>query len=314
VAKALIVYDDESLSEYSFGNDHPFGPMRYAAFYQQFIKQGLHKLTAHGIASSATKEQITLFHTQQYLDHVMTLSAIGEGYLDYGDTPVFKGIYEAAARVVGTTIDAVDKIMAGDFKRAFIPIAGLHHARRDKAAGFCAFNDCGVAIEWLRKQYNIKKVAYIDIDAHHGDGVFYGFETDPDLQFADIHEDGIYLYPGTGHMNETGKAEATGTKLNLPVPMHADDARFKKEWEKIETYLHLRQPEFILFQCGADSIKNDPITDLNFTPQSHAFAARQLKKMADQYANGRLLTMGGGGYNLNNIASTWCAVIEALIE
>ena len=309
----LVVYDDESLSSYSFGNEHPFGPKRYHSFYQEYLRQGLDKLTAHALAATATEQQITLFHTKEYLDHVIKLSNIGEGYLDYGDTPAFKGIYEAAAQVAGTTLDAIDNIMKGNFLRAFIPIAGLHHARRNKAAGFCALNDCGIAIEYLREKYNVQKIAYIDIDAHHGDGVFYSFETDPDLLFADIHEDGIYLYPGTGYLNETGKEAAAGTKLNLPVPMYADDERFKIEWDKIETYLHQRQPEFILFQCGADSIKDDPITQLNFSSHSHAYAAKQLKNIANKYSQGRLLVMGGGGYNLNNIADTWCAVIKALI-
>lgn len=311
--KELIVYDDETLSSYSFGNEHPFGPKRYFSFYKEYKNQGLDKLSAHGTAKLATKEQILLFHTEDYLQHVIKHSETAEGYLDYGDTPAFKGIYEAASRVVGTTLDAIDKIMNQQYQRAFIPIAGLHHARRDKAAGFCALNDCGVAIEYLRKKYNIKNIAYVDIDAHHGDGVFYSFESDPDLLFADIHEDGIYLYPGTGHMNETGKDEATGTKLNLPVPMYADDNRFKTEWEKVEQYLHERNPEFILFQCGADSIENDPITQLNFTPASHAYAAQQLKEIANKYCDGRLLAMGGGGYNLENIANTWCAVIKKII-
>jgi len=308
-----IVYDDKALAAYSFGDNHPFGPARFNAFYTLFIKLGLDKAVDHGITKQATTKQLTLFHTGQYLQHVIKLSASGEGYLDYGDTPAFTGIYEAAATVVGTTLDAIDKIIHGEYKRAFIPIAGLHHARRDKAAGFCALNDCGVAIEYLRHQYNIEKVAYIDIDAHHGDGVYYSFESDPDLQFADIHEDGIYLYPGTGHMNETGSGEAIGTKLNLPVPMNADDKAFNRQWDKIEDYLNQRKPEFILFQCGADSIENDPITHLKFTEKSHYQAAKQLRKIADKYANGRLLVMGGGGYNLDNIAKTWCAVIKALI-
>ncbi len=308
----LIVYDDESLASYSFGNDHPFGPKRYFSFYEEYIKQGLHKHTDHGTAHLATAEQITLFHSREYLHHVINKSDSGEGYLDYGDTPAFKGIYEAAARVAGTVLNGVDEIMQGNYHRAFIPIAGLHHARRDRAAGFCAFNDCGIAIEYLRKKYHIKNIAYIDIDAHHGDGVFYAFESDPHLLFADIHEDGRFLYPGTGFIEETGKAEAIGTKLNLPVPAHADDNRFKEEWQKIEAWLQQKKPQFILFQCGADSLANDPITDLDFTAKSHGYAARQLKQIANQYAEGRLLCMGGGGYNLQNIAAAWCEVVKAL--
>jgi len=309
----LIVYDDEALARYSFGDNHPFGPARFNAFYQRFIELGLDQQTAHGKARQASDEQILLFHTKDYLNHVKKHSATGEGFLDYGDTPAFKGIYEAAATVVGSTLDAIDQIMAKKYQRAFVPIAGLHHARRDKAAGFCALNDCGVAIEYLRHQYQVKNIAYIDIDAHHGDGVFYSFESDPDLRFADIHEDGIYLYPGTGHMNETGSGEALGTKLNLPVPMYADDNQFDQQWQKIEAYLQQRQPDFILLQSGADSIAGDPITHLQFSEHSHAKAASRLKHIANQYCEGKLLVMGGGGYNLDNIAKTWTAVVAALI-
>ena len=309
----LIVYDDEALARYSFGDNHPFGPARFNAFYQRFVQQHLDQQVAHGKTKQATDEQILLFHTNEYLNHVKKHSVTGEGFLDCGDTPAFKGIYEAAATVVGTTLDAIDQIMNNHYQRAFVPIAGLHHARRDKAAGFCALNDCGVAIEYLRHQYQIKNAAYIDIDAHHGDGVFYSFESDPDLLFADIHEDGIYLYPGTGHMNETGSGEALGTKLNLPVAMNAGDAEFDKQWQKIETYLEQRNPEFILVQCGADSIAGDPITHLQFSENSHVKAVSRLKQIANQYCQGRLLAMGGGGYNLENIAKTWTAVVSALI-
>ena len=127
---------------------------------------------------------------------------------DDGDTPARPGIFDAASVAVGTTMAAVDAIMQGEAKRAFVPIAGLHHAGRDCAAGFCVFNDCGVAAEYLRAKYGVTRIAYVDIDAHHGDGVFYGFEDDPDLIFADIHEDGRYLYPGTGAVTETGRGPA----------------------------------------------------------------------------------------------------------
>lgn len=309
----LLVYDDDALAAYSFGNGHPFGPQRFSAFYQRYQQLGLDQSVQHAKARQATEQQIKLFHTDDYVDEVKHKSQLGEGFLDYGDTPVFKGIFEAAAMVAGTVLDAVDQLVEQKARRAFIPIAGLHHARRHIAAGFCAFNDCGIAIEYLRQQHDIHKVAYVDIDAHHGDGVFYGFEQDPELYFADIHEDGRYLYPGTGFMNETGQGPALGTKLNLPMPMYADDNRFLRAWQQIEDYLHKAKPDFILFQCGADSLQGDPITHLAFTEKSHAYAAGRLRGIADDYAQGRLLAMGGGGYNLGNIAKAWCAVVNALI-
>ena len=117
--------------------------------------------------------------------------------------------------------------MHGECRRAFVPIAGLHHAARDRAAGFCVFNDCGVAIELL-KRAGLKRIAYVDIDAHHGDGVFYAFEDDPAVIFADLHEDGRYLYPGTGMAEEIGKGAARGMKLNVPLPPGADDQRVRR--------------------------------------------------------------------------------------
>ena len=125
--------------------------------------------------------------------------------------------------VVGATLNAAAAIMKGQCRRAFVPIAGLHHAGRDHAAGFCVFNDCGVAIELLRRNSGLERIAYVDIDAHHGDGVFYAFEDDPGVIFADLHEDGRYLYPGTGARTETGKGAGGGNEAQSfrwpPAPM-----------------------------------------------------------------------------------------------
>jgi len=204
--------------------------------------------------------------------------------------------------------------MAGECRRAFVPIAGLHHARRDRAAGFCVFNDCGIAIEALRAEHGVRRVAYVDIDAHHGDGVFYAFEDDPELCFADLHEDGRYLYPGTGAADETGRGAAAGTKLNIPMPPDADDGAFREQWQRVEGFVRAARPEFILLQCGADSLAGDPITHLRYSAAAHGHAAARLCRLADECCQGRLLALGGGGYNLGNLASAWTAVVAAMVE
>jgi acetoin utilization protein AcuC len=198
--------------------------------------------------------------------------------------------------------------------RAFVPIAGLHHASRSSAAGFCVFNDCAIAAETLRSRYGLQRIAYVDIDAHHGDGVFYGFEDDPVMLFADTHEDGRYLYPGTGARVETGRGAAAGTKLNLPLPPGAGDAEFFAAWEEIEAYLEASRPEFILLQCGADSLAGDPITHLRFSAAAHAHAAGRLCLLAERHAQGRVVAMGGGGYNRDNLGRAWSAVLEAFVR
>ena len=263
---------------------------------------------------AAADEELLAFHTTAYLEFVRERSASGQGYLDAGDTPAFRGVYEAAALVVGATLTATEGIMAGDYRRAFVPIAGLHHAARDHAAGFCVFNDCAVAIELLRKRFGLQRVAYVDIDAHHGDGVFYAFEDEAAVIFADLHEDGRYLYPGTGAAEETGRGAAEGTKLNLPLPPGADDAMFEDLWPRVIAHLERFEPDFIILQCGADSIEGDPLTHLRLTPRAHARAASELAALAQRLGHGRLLALGGGGYDRSNLASAWNSVVESLIR
>ena len=310
----VCVFVDEALGHYSFGEEHPFGPRRLSAFLDEYSSRNLSERVIERQASVASQEEIEQFHTSAYVEQVKVLSAEGSGYFDQGDTPVFPGAYEAASMVVGTVLSALRGIVNGECRRAFVPIAGLHHARRDRAAGFCIFNDCGVAIEALRREHAVERVAYIDIDAHHGDGVFYGFEDDPALCFADIHEDGRFLYPGTGAVSETGKGKAAGTKLNIPMPPGASDENFFKVWEVVETFVKEASPQFILLQCGADSLGGDPITHMNYSDAAHRHAASRLSLLADELCDGRLVALGGGGYNLNNLAQAWCAVVEAMLE
>jgi acetoin utilization protein AcuC len=307
------VYLGDALGSYGFGGGHPFSPQRYTVFKQAFEDKGLVARCHVEAPVVADAKQIERFHTHDYVQRVQAQSRDGIGWLDYGDTPAYKGVYEAAAAVVGTTLDAMHRIMIGKCKRAFVPIAGLHHAARDAAAGFCVFNDCGVAIETLQSEYGLKRVAYIDIDAHHGDGVFYAFEDNPGVLIADLHQDGRTLYPGTGFACETGKGRAQGTKLNIPMPPGADDNLFMSAWERVEQFLHVHQPEFILLQCGVDSIRGDPITAMAYSSRAHAHSAERLREIADSYSEGRLLATGGGGYNLSNVAAGWTAVVEALV-
>ena len=308
----VLVYRGSALAHYGFGNDHPFGPDRHDVFQAELAAAEPGGAIRYAEPRRATSAELALFHTPEYIERVARLSAAGSTeFLDGGDTPCFPGVFEAASDVVGTTLAAVDAVMRGDAKRAFVPIAGLHHAARGGAAGFCVFNDCGVAIEYLRKEHGLRRIAYVDIDAHHGDGVFYGFEDDPDAIFADVHEDGRFLYPGTGAASETGKGEAEGTKLNIPMPPGAGDDEFREAWSRVLAYLDDAAPEFIILQCGADSLEGDPITHLRYTEEAHATAARDLCRLADRHAQGRIVGTGGGGYNRRNLARAWTRVVQA---
>lgn len=309
----VCVFADAALGRYHFGPHHPFGPARYPAFIEALRASGLAARVRLRPSAEAGEAELRLFHTPAHIDRVREQCAAGVGFLDLGDTPARPGLYEAAARVVGTTLAAVDAVMAGGCRRAFVPIAGLHHARRDRAAGFCVFNDCGVAIEHLRQHYGLERIAYVDIDAHHGDGVYYAFAADPGVYIVDLHEDGRWLYPGTGAREETGVGPAAGTKLNLPLPPGAGDAEFLAQWAEAERFLEAAAPQFILLQCGADSLKGDPLTHLGLSAAAHGHVARRLARLADHHCAGRLVALGGGGYDPDNLGAAWCAVIEGLL-
>ncbi len=309
---SCCVYLGDKLAAYGFGDEHPFGPQRHHVFEQAFYHQQLDQVVDILSPVKTNQQILELFHSHEYIKKVIEQSKFGIGYLDNGDTPAFTGMFEAACYVAGSVIDAIDQLMAAHYKTAFIPIAGLHHARRHIAAGFCVVNDCGIAIETLFQKYNLQRVAYVDIDAHHGDGVFYSFEDEPRLIFIDMHEDGRFLYPGTGAITETGTGIAAGKKLNIPMPPQSDDELFFKMWPHVENFLEKYRPEFILFQCGADSIKGDPITDMEYSEKAHAYATKRLCEIAEKHCDGKLLAMGGGGYNHENIAKTWTAVVNEL--
>lgn len=308
----LVVSDD--LAKYGFPAGHPFGTYRQDAFLGKARKRGLDAKARIVGSRAATRTELERFHTADYVNRVIVKSQQGVGYLDYGDTPAFVGVFEISSHVVGAALNAVAAVMDGRCDRSFQPIGGLHHARRERAAGFCVFNDIGVVIETLRAGYRVKRIAYVDIDVHHGDGVYYPYESDPGVIIADLHEDGDYLYPGTGHSWESGKGAADGTKLNIAMPPGAGDAEFRRQWERVEAHLVKFRPEFFLLQCGADSLEGDPIAHLRYTAAAHAYATKRMCVLAEEYAGGRLMVFGGGGYNRTNLALAWNAVLEALIE
>ena len=308
----MLVIADEAVGRYGFPDAHPFGRDRLDAFLAEFRARGLDARCQQRGSRAASEAELLRFHTPAYLAKVRTCSQEGSGALDAGDTPAWRGCYEAAAQVVGATLNAACALLSGQARRAFGPIGGLHHAVRDGAAGFCIFNDCGVLIETLRAA-GLARVAYVDIDAHHGDGVFYPFESDPYVVIADLHEDGRFLYPGSGSAAETGRGDAAGTKLNLPLSPGAGVAQFESAWQRARGHLAAFSPDFFILQCGVDSLAGDPLAHLQLTPACHARAAHDLVRMAEGLGHGRVLALGGGGYDRGNIAAGWNAVVEALL-
>jgi acetoin utilization protein AcuC len=312
------VFYGEALARYGFGGSHPFGTDRLYAFWNKLQSESISNDIIVEEPVAAGSQDALLFHDPSYVELVKMASRHGGVLLDKGDTPAFKGAFEASLCVVGSTLAALDMVVSGKDKgerkveHAFNPIGGLHHARRDSAGGFCIFNDIGIAILTAREKYGIKRIAYIDIDAHHGDGVFYEFEDDPLLFFADIHEDGHYIYPGTGSSSEIGKGTAVNTKLNIPLEPGASDEDFVEAFRKIERFVDNVKPELIILQCGADGLAGDPITHLQYTSKAHMVATDSLHKLAHEHCKGRIIALGGGGYNRANIGTAWTQVVRSL--
>jgi acetoin utilization protein AcuC len=312
--KPVALYLGDALGRYGFPNGHPFGTDRQLAFWSETKAQGLDSRVQLRDPVAAKREELEWFCEPEFVRFVEDQSERGSGFFDYGDTPAFPGAYDAVRHVAGSALDGLRLIMDRKLKRSFQPIGGLHHARRGAAAGFCVMNDTGVVIEALRGQFGIKRVAYVDIDVHHGDGVFYSYESDPDLIIVDTHQDGRTLYPGTGHANETGKGAAQGTKLNIAFMPGAGDEEFLAAWTDALRFLQGFAPEFVLLQCGADSIAGDPLAMLRLSPAAHARVARDLCGLAEDSAQGRIMGFGGGGYNRRNLALGWNGVLSAFLD
>ena len=204
-------------------------------------------------------------------------------------------------------------IMNGSLSHSFNPSGGLHHAHPKRASGFCIFNDPAIVISYLKSKYNVKRLLYLDIDAHHGDGVMYGYYDDPGVLDIDFHESGRFLFPGTGFPEETGKGEARGMKINIPLPPGAGDQAYLEAFrEVVPRTVRAFRPEIILVQCGADGHLDDKLAHLRLTTATYSEVLGEMHQLAHELCRGRLLLFGGGGYTLGNVPRVWTVAFQTL--
>ena len=311
-----IVYAD-TFQKYNFGPTHPLAPIRLKLTFELMRGVGLLDSPAVQVHEprQASNDELLLFHDQEYLQLVKRSSESGSGFLDMGDTPAFKGCFEASALAVGASLQAVDLVMSGMVEYGVNIAGGLHHAHPGRASGFCIFNDPAVSIAYLKKKYSLDRILYLDVDAHHGDGVMYGFYSDPAVLDIDFHEDGRHLFPGTGSTEEVGVGEAAGIKINVPLPPFTGDQTYLSLFREIVPLAVRRfKPQILLLQCGADSHANDLLAHLQLTTETYRRVALTIRDLADEVAGGRLVVFGGGGYNPSNVARTWTVVTSTLAE
>ena len=318
--KAVIVHD-AALESYGFGGEHPFNPLRLRLTLELCRDLGL--LDDYPLTPSepATDADLTTVHS---LTYVRMVQQAGRGaarlsrLLDYGlgsgDNPVFPDMHEACARVVGGVLESCRLVMGGDAAHAMCISGGLHHALRSQASGFCVYNDAGVAIARLKEERPGIRIAYVDTDAHHGDGVQWMFFEDPDVLTVSVHETGRYLFPGTGDVDEKGRGEGKGYAVNVPLQPYTDDDSFISTFEAVvPEALRAFEPDLILSQNGCDAHKLDPLTHLSATTRLYEHVPAAIHDLAHELCEGRWVAIGGGGYDIWRVVPrAWSALWAAV--
>ena len=318
----LHVAWDERLASYDFGPQHPLAPIRVKLTME--LAQTLGVLSRDGVtvtpAGSATDAELELIHDRQYIEVVKAAGTMAAGdsgpeldaamLLRHGlgteDDPVFAGMHEAAALVAGATLSAARAVMSGAAQHGASIAGGLHHAMRGNASGFCVYNDPAIAIAWLL-EHGIERIAYVDIDVHHGDGVQAAFWDDPRVLTISLHQHPATLFPGTGRPAETGGPAAEGSAVNVALPPGTRDAGWLRALDAVVPPL-LRQfrPQILVSQHGCDTHWSDPLANLQITVDGQRSAHAAVHQLAHELTDGRWLLTGGGGYQLVQVVPrTW---------
>ena len=301
---SLRVAWDEGLTSYDFGPQHPMAPIRVELAMALTRELGI--LDTPGVElmdiEPASDELLSLVHSSDYIEAVKkagrTLEPDDEHMLGTADNPVFPGMHDAAALISGASVAAAESVWTGRSAHAANVAGGLHHAMRGNAWGFCVYNDPALAIAWLLEQ-GAKRIAYVDVDVHHGDGVQNAFYDDPRVLTISLHESPETLFPGTGVSGETGGPGAEGYAVNVPLPAGTGDNGWHRAFQAVvPPLLHEFQPEILVSQQGCDTHALDPLANLTLSVDGQRRAYQELHQLAQKTAGGRWVLFGGGGYGL----------------
>ena len=320
MSRTVFVYHDDYL-KYDFGGSHILRQERLILarklmqIYGLVGSEGAEELTPE----PATDEDILMVHEKEYVDVLKHLSDNPEGFsLEHGlgitDNPVFKGMYDASIMQVGGTLLSCKSVVGGTTDRAFNIGGGFHHALPNRASGFCLLNDVAIGIKQLLEKYGIKRILYVDIDVHHGDGVQFVFLKDPRVMTISIHEDGRYLFPGTGFEHDVGEGEGTGYAVNIPLPPYTGNASYLHAFNEIVAPLaDAFKPEIIITQLGVDAHRSDPLAHLNLTTHVYEEIATIYDDISQRHCNNRWVAVTGGGYDMLSCSRIWTLILSKMI-
>jgi acetoin utilization protein AcuC len=304
MSTAVSVVWDEAFLGYQLSAEHPLHPIRLALTVD--LSRALGVLDAPAVTvlapEPADDDLLRLVHTPEYLAAVRGAPEHAAEAVRHGmgtpDNPIFPRMHEAAALLTGGSVLAARRLLSGDAQHAANIGGGLHHAMPDRASGFCVYNDPAVAIAWMLEQ-GIERIAYVDVDVHHGDGVQYAFYDDPRVLTVSLHQHPMTLFPGTGYPHEVGEGDAAGTAVNVALPPGTDDAGWLRAFDAVVPgVLRAFRPQVLVTQSGCDSHRDDPLADLALTIDGQRASYAALHALAHELCGGKWLLLGGGGYGL----------------
>ncbi|MBC7302027.1 MAG: acetoin utilization protein AcuC [Nocardia sp.] len=315
-----VVWTERFLG-YTWSPEHPMKPARLQYTMSLAESLGLLDGVEPLAPGAATEADLMRVHSSAYIEAVRRA---GQGPatpedavygLGTADNPVFARMHEAASVIVGGTLAAAREIAAGRTRRAVSIGGGMHHAMPDSAAGFCVYNDAAIAISWLL-DHGFDRIAYLDVDVHHGDGVQRAFYADPRVLTVSVHQHPATLWPNTGWPEETGVGAAEGTSINLPLLPGTRDAQWLRGFHAVVPgAVAAFRPQIIVSQCGVDTHREDPLADLELTVDGQRAAFLAMRALADDYAEGRWLAIGGGGYGVVRVVPrAWTHLLAAALD
>ncbi|HPC46852.1 MAG TPA: acetoin utilization protein AcuC [Deltaproteobacteria bacterium] len=297
-----------AFDSYSLGSDHPFKPYKATMVLELCRRYGLmdHPWIRLYEPSPASQDVMAEYHSPEYIDALRTCNT---GYFDFtllhyglgtSDNPVFKGVFDFSLLVLGATLAGVDLVLSKEADTVFSPVGGLHHGGYGHAEGFCYVNDIVIAIKRLLKA-GCSRVLYVDIDAHHGNGVQDAFYDTDAVLFFSMHQSGETLYPGTGFEDEIGTGRGRGYTVNLPLPEYTDDETYVRAFKEIYPRLvEAYRPDCVVAQIGLDTLKRDPLTNLRLTNNGYCAVVEEIRKSCPV-----IIALGGGGYSVPDVVRGW---------
>ncbi len=311
---ARVIWDD-AFTAYNFGPEHPMAPARLELTTRLLRDLGVFDEVEMVSPRVCPEEMLTTVHDAAYVAAVQEASldpanADQSRGLGTEDDPAFLGMHEASARVVAGTVAMCRQVWSGEIEHGVNYCGGLHHAAPDHAAGFCIYNDIAVGIRWLLA-HGAERVAYVDIDVHHGDGVEHIFWDDPRVMTISVHETGRALFPGTGWPHEVGGPDAVGSVANVALPPGTGDAAWLRAIESVvPPLLHAFKPDIIVSQHGCDSHAQDPLAHFAISVDAQRRAHETLHSLSHEVCGGRWVALGGGGYEIIDVVPrSWAHLV-----